>query len=109
LGIRKNPERNLLNSSAFLLGTRPNWEYLKLRAHRTCPRLNGAAERACREGMLEVSVSGMNVLDLLKATIGCGLTAYLIYSFPVIGQVLIITILSLLWLLYARQALIRRR
>jgi len=51
----------------------------------------------------------MNVLDLLKATIGCGLTAYLIYSFPVIGQVLIITILSLLWLSYAHRALIRRR
>lgn len=57
----------------------------------------------------EASGSDMNVLDLLKATIGCGLTAYLIYSFPVIGQVLIITILSLLWLSYAHRALIRRR
>ncbi len=51
----------------------------------------------------------MNVVDLLKATIGCGLSAYLIYSFPVVGQVLIITLLTLLWLLYARKALIRRR
>ncbi len=51
----------------------------------------------------------MNVLDLLKATVACGLTAYVIYSFPVVGQVLLITFLSLLWLLYARQVLIRRR
>jgi len=55
------------------------------------------------------AIVSMNVLDLLKATIGCGLIAYLIYSYPVIGQVLIITILSLLWLSYAHRALIRRR
>ena len=47
----------------------------------------------------------MNLLDLLKATIACGLTAFLIYSFPVIGQVLIITGLSLLWLSYAHRTL----
>ncbi len=51
----------------------------------------------------------MNVLDLLKATVGCGLTAYVVYSVPVVGQVLIITILSLLWLGYAHRVLIRRR
>lgn len=51
----------------------------------------------------------MKVLDLAKATIVCGLVAYVIYSFPVVGQVLIITFLSLLWLLYAHRALIRRR
>ena len=51
----------------------------------------------------------MNVLDLVKATIACGLTAYLIYNYPVIGQVLLITVLTLLWLSYAHRALIRRR
>jgi hypothetical protein len=51
----------------------------------------------------------MNVLDLVKATLGCGLSAFLIYSFPVVGQVLIITALTLLWLSYAHKALIRRR
>lgn len=51
----------------------------------------------------------MNVVDLLKATLGCGLSAYVIYSFPVVGQVLIITVLSLLWLGYAHKALMRRR
>ncbi len=60
------------------------------------------------KGTLEAS-SSMNVVDLLKATIGCGLTAYLVYSVPVVGQVLIITILSLLWLGYAHRVLIRRR
>jgi len=47
----------------------------------------------------------MNVVDLIKATIACGLSAFLIYSFPVIGQVLIIALLSLLWLAYAHKTL----
>jgi hypothetical protein len=55
------------------------------------------------------SASVMNVTDLVKATVGCGLTAFLIYSFPVISQVLIILLLTLLWLSYAHRALVRRR
>ena len=51
----------------------------------------------------------MNVLDLLKATIACGLTAYVIYCFPVVGQIVIIALLTLLWLSYAHRALVRRR
>ena len=51
----------------------------------------------------------MNLLDLLKATIACGLTAFLIYSFPVVGQVLIIGLLSLLWLCYAHKAIVNLR
>jgi len=53
----------------------------------------------------------MNLMDLIKATIGCGVSAFLIYNFPVIGQVIIIGILSLLWLCYAHKTLatIRRR
>ncbi len=53
----------------------------------------------------------MNMLDLLKATIGCGLSAFLIYSFPVVSQVVIIGVLSLLWLSYAHRTLttIRRK
>jgi hypothetical protein len=53
----------------------------------------------------------MNVLDLIKATLGCGISAFLIYSFPIIGQVLIIGVLSLLWLSYAHRTLahLRRR
>ncbi|HZR20754.1 MAG TPA: hypothetical protein VFE51_25965 [Verrucomicrobiae bacterium] len=49
----------------------------------------------------------MNVLDLIKATIACGLSAFLIYTFPVVGQVLIIGVLSLLWLSYAHRTLAR--
>lgn len=51
----------------------------------------------------------MSMLDLLKATIACGLSAYVIYSFPVVGQVVIIGLLTLLWLSYAHRALVRRR
>lgn len=53
----------------------------------------------------------MNMFDLIKATIACGLIAFLIYSFPVLGQVIIIGLLSLLWLSYAHRTLatLRRR
>ena len=53
----------------------------------------------------------MNMMDLIKATIACGLSAFLIYSFPIIGQDIIIGLLSLLWLSYAHRTLatIRRR
>jgi hypothetical protein len=53
----------------------------------------------------------MNVLDLIKATLACGISAFLIYSFPVIGQILIITLLTLLWLSYAHRTVanLRRR
>jgi len=47
----------------------------------------------------------MTILDLTKATIFCGLLAFVTYSFPVVGQILIITFLSLLWLAYARKAI----
>jgi hypothetical protein len=54
---------------------------------------------------------GMNVLDLTKATVICGLVAFLFYSFPILGQILVIAALSLLWLSYARKTLVgfRRR
>jgi uncharacterized membrane protein YesL len=51
----------------------------------------------------------MNLFDLIKATITCGLIAFIIYSFPVIGQVLIIGLLSLLWLSYAHRTLLHLR
>ena len=53
----------------------------------------------------------MNVVDFIKATIACGLSAFLIYSFPFISQVVIIALLSLLWLAYAHKVLgnLRRR
>jgi len=51
------------------------------------------------------------VLDLIKATLTCGGGAFLIYSFPVVSQVMIIGLLTLLWLSYAHRtwARLRRR
>jgi len=52
----------------------------------------------------------MMLSDLVKATIACGGFAFLAYSFPVVAQVVIIGVLSLVWLTYARStiATIRR-
>jgi hypothetical protein len=53
----------------------------------------------------------MTILDLAKATLVCGVLAFLIYSVPVLGQIVLIGFLSILWLLYARKTLqsMRRR
>jgi hypothetical protein len=51
-------------------------------------------------------VKCMNVWDLIKATVVCGLLAFLCFSFPVLGQALIIGVLSLLWLGYARKTIL---
>lgn len=45
----------------------------------------------------------MSVFDLIKATVVCGGIAFLVYSYPVIGQVVIIGVLCLAWLTYARK------
>jgi hypothetical protein len=45
----------------------------------------------------------MNIFDLVKATVVCGGLAFLVYSFPVIGQIVIIGVLSLAWLTYAHK------
>jgi hypothetical protein len=49
----------------------------------------------------------MSIVDLIKATLVCGVTAFLIYSFPVVSQVVLIGFLSFLWLLYARTTIAR--
>ena len=51
----------------------------------------------------------MNMLDLIKATILFGVSAFLIYSFPVVGQVLVIGLLTILWLSYAHRTLVHLR
>ena len=43
----------------------------------------------------------MSVFDLIKATVIFGLVAFFSYSYPVLGQALIIGTLSVLWLSYA--------
>jgi hypothetical protein len=43
----------------------------------------------------------MNLLDLIKATVTCGGSAFLIYSFPYVTRWLVIGVLTVLWLSYA--------
>ena len=42
----------------------------------------------------------MRLPDLIKATVACGLLAYLVHSYPTVAQALIIAVLCLLWLSY---------
>ena len=53
----------------------------------------------------------MTILDLIKATIAFGAIAFLIYSFPILGQIMLIGFLGILWLSYARKTFVglRRR
>jgi hypothetical protein len=51
----------------------------------------------------------MDLLDLIKATIFCGIIAFLCYSFPVLGQAIIIGFVALVWLSYVRRAFVRLR
>jgi hypothetical protein len=51
----------------------------------------------------------MDLVNLIKATIFCGIMAFLCYSFPVLGQAMIIGFLALVWLAYVRSALVRLR
>ena len=51
----------------------------------------------------------MRTSDLIKATVVCGLAAYLVFEFPVLGQALIIALLSVLWLSYLYSTVIGRR
>jgi hypothetical protein len=43
----------------------------------------------------------MSVRDLIKATVFCGLSAFFVYSYPALGQAVLIGGLCLLWLSYA--------
>ncbi len=49
----------------------------------------------------------MRVSDLIKATLVCGGLAFLVYSFPFIGQIAVIALLSLLWVSCAHQTIRR--
>lgn len=51
----------------------------------------------------------MTILDLAKATLVCGGASFLIYSYPLLGQVILITGLGVMWLAYARSVVGRLR
>ena len=53
----------------------------------------------------ELEQSVMSILDLVKATVVCGGLAFLIYSYPSLGQIVLIGFLSLLWLSYAHKTI----
>jgi hypothetical protein len=57
--------------------------------------------------LLFIAGSAMNILDLIKATVICGLSAFAIYSLPWLSQAVIIGLLSLLWLSYAHRTFAR--
>ena len=59
----------------------------------------------------QLELSLMTILDLIKATVVCGAIAFLIYSYPVLGQIVLIAFLSLLWLVFAHKTIahLRRR
>ncbi len=45
----------------------------------------------------------MSILDLAKATVVCAGVSFLVYTFPFISQGLIIGLLTVVWLTYARK------
>jgi len=69
----------------------------------------GSGQRLCAVARPKRSV--MSILDFIKATVICGAIAFLIYSYPIVGQIVLIGFLGLLWLSYARKTIVglRRR
>jgi hypothetical protein len=51
----------------------------------------------------------MNLLDLAKATVLCGLIAFFFFNYPILGQILAIATMSILWLSYLRKTIITLR
>jgi hypothetical protein len=49
----------------------------------------------------------MSIVDLIKATVVFGLISFLIYSFPWLGQAVLIGFLGVLWLLYVHKTFTR--
>lgn len=51
----------------------------------------------------------MELVDLIKATVVLGLIAFVCYTYPVVGQAIVIGILALLWSFYAWRTVARLR
>ena len=51
----------------------------------------------------------MSILDLTKATVFCGGVSFLIYSFPLLSQILFIGLMTVLWLSYAHRTVMNWR
>lgn len=81
-----------------------------------CPRQGEGArswncgpQLACGGRNLTIDQSRMSVLDLAKVTVIFGLLSFLIYSWPPLGQGMVIGVLGLLWLCYAWKAALTLR
>jgi hypothetical protein len=51
----------------------------------------------------------MEMWDLVKATLVCGLIAFFSYTYPVVGQAIVIGLLTLLWSFYVWRTVNRLR
>jgi len=51
----------------------------------------------------------MSFFDLGKATVFCGGVAFVFFSWPVLGQILMIAVCSTLWLSYLRKVVLTYR
>ncbi len=60
---------------------------------------------------LDQQTSRMTILDLIKATVAFSAISFLIYSYPLVGQIVLIGFLGILWLSYVRKTYVglRRR
>jgi len=85
--------------------------YYYHRSARSDGSVEGEAGTRPPQAGTELEQSCMTIIDLVKATVVCGAIAFLIYSYPILGQIVLIGFLSLLWLLYAHKTIahLRRR
>jgi hypothetical protein len=65
--------------------------------------------RAARFRCGKVYRCRMSVYDLVKATVVCGGVAFLFNKFPILGQILMIAVCSVLWLSYLRKVVLNYR
>jgi len=75
--------------------------------HSDIPGCSGRRRGEQRPGT--PAICRMSLFDLIKATVVCGVVAFLFYSFPILGQIMAITVMSVLWLSYARKTVVRVR
>jgi uncharacterized membrane protein YesL len=47
----------------------------------------------------------MNMFSLLKATVLCGGTSFVVYQFPILAQILFICVMGFFWMSCAHRAL----
>ena len=94
---------------AFFLGMGHAFIYIIISAARTDGSVVGQEDTGQPYAGTNIEQSPMTIFDLMKATVVCGAIAFLIYSYPILGQIVLIGFLSLLWLLYAHKTIAHLR